>query len=58
VRDHAEDTDVTSAGLDQEETVDAARVTAQSTWKKSHASMLAASVRRNYRHVGWLRNPG
>jgi hypothetical protein len=55
VRGHAEDMNVTSAHLDHEENVDAARVTAQSTWKKSHASMLAACVRRNCRHVGWPR---
>ena len=39
------------ADLDHEEHVKRRKVTAQSTWKKSHASIVAAWVRRNCRQV-------
>jgi hypothetical protein len=47
VRGYAEDMDVACADLDDQEHVKRRRVSAQSTWKKSHASIVEAWVRRN-----------
>ena len=52
MRGHAEDVHVAGADLEHEQAVDRRwSVTAQSTWKKSTASMVAAWVRRNCRQV-------
>jgi hypothetical protein len=45
------DMGVADADLDHEEHVDPVRVTAQSTWKKSHANIVDACVRRNCRRL-------
>jgi hypothetical protein len=46
-----EDVHVAGADLNDEQAVQARRVTAQSTWKKSAATMVAACVCRNCRQV-------
>jgi len=43
------------ADLDHEDHVQRSKVTAQSTWKKSHASILDACVRKNCRQVVRMR---
>ena len=54
----AEDVHVPGADLEDEEHVQALRVSAQSTWKESQASIVAACVRTNRRHVVWSRRSG
>ena len=48
---HAEDVEIAIADLDHEQHVEAAQWSAQSTWKKSTASMLVAWVCRNCRQL-------
>jgi hypothetical protein len=51
VRGQAKDVHIAAADFQGEQHVDPLSVTAQSTWKKSTASMVEACVRKNCRHV-------
>jgi hypothetical protein len=58
VRGDTEDAHVTAAYIHDEQAVRRCRVTAQSTWKKSVASIVDAWVCRNFRHVMSERRSG